>query len=217
MEIKGCKSLPSRLGQFTESIFHEHSIYTLNIPSDIIDQYLPNKLQAFVSTTLTNLVKHYFFYSKPIIYASRSQLSSNVEQLSDLILFKDFLENLLSKNDSALRYNFVITNNCLIFSRIPRMRHVPYHILCKHITLSNRSTNVRFAGELWRDDDGQFLLNNNSGTYRPSDRLIKQAVKVFNHFAPELKFQGTAFRISAQPATKRRIIMKINRKKSSKI
>ncbi|CAF4051724.1 unnamed protein product, partial [Rotaria sordida] len=191
MEIKGYKSLPSRFGQFTQSIFDEYSIYTFNISSDIIERYLPNKLDAFVSRTLINLAKNYFFYSKPIIFASRSQLSSNVEQLSDLISLKDFLEDLLSKNDSTLRYNFVITDNCLIFSRIPRMHHITYHLLCKHITLSNRSTNVRFAGEFWRDDDGQFRLNNNSGTYRPSDRLIRQAVKIFNHFIPELKFQGT--------------------------
>ncbi|CAF1459439.1 unnamed protein product [Rotaria sordida] len=216
MEIKGYKSLPSRFGQFTQSIFDEYSIYTFNISSDIIERYLPNKLDAFVSRTLINLAKNYFFYSKPIIFASRSQLSSNVEQLSDLISLKDFLEDLLSKNDSTLRYNFVITDNCLIFSRIPRMHHITYHLLCKHITLSNRSTNVRFAGEFWRDDDGQFRLNNNSGTYRPSDRLIRQAVKIFNHFIPELKFQGITFRISAQPSTKRRIIIKINRKRPKK-
>ncbi|CAF1544209.1 unnamed protein product, partial [Rotaria sp. Silwood1] len=43
--------------------------------------------------------------------------------------------------------------NSLVFARIPRIRHISYHLLCKHITLSNRSTNVRFAGEFWIDQD----------------------------------------------------------------
>ncbi|CAF2135399.1 unnamed protein product [Rotaria magnacalcarata] len=213
MEIAGYKSLPSHFGQLTESIFDSYSIYTLIIPSDIIDKYLPNKLRAFASHTLKNLAKCYFFYSKPIIYASRSQVSGYTEPLSYSTSLGDLVEDLFSKNNPKLRYNFLVSDNCLIFSRIPRIRHVTYHLLCKHITLSNRSTDVRFAGEFWRDEFNNFQLNNNSGTYRPSDTLIEQAVKLFNHCMPKLKFQGISFQISALPSTRRRVIIKIKRKR----
>ncbi|CAF3644402.1 unnamed protein product [Rotaria sp. Silwood1] len=212
MDIKGFKLLPSHIGKLTEKIFDEYSIYIFNIPSNIIDNYLPNKLHAFVSKTWKNLAKHYFFYSKPIIFASRSQIRNNVESLSNLISLEDFLEDFLSKKDSRLRYNFVITGNSLVFARIPRIRHISYHLLCKHITLSNRSTNVRFAGEFWIDQDDYFKLNNNSGTYQPSDKLIEQAVKLFNNLSPQCLFQGINFRISTQSSTKRRLVIKPKRK-----
>jgi hypothetical protein len=212
MEIEGSKCSPSSFGHFTETIFDEYPIYKFHIPLTIIDNYLPNKLTAFPSVTWTNMAKHHFFYSKPIIFASRSQLSGDTEPLPSTVSLDNLLEELLSKNDSALRYNFVIMGDCLIFARIPRHRHVSYHLLCKHVTLSNRSTDVRFAGELWRDENYYFRLNNNSGTYWPSDLLIEQTVKLFNQLTPSLQFEGISFKTSAQPSTKQRIVLKMRRK-----
>jgi len=204
MKIEGSKSLPSRFGHITESIFDEYPIYKFNLPSTIVDKYLPTKLIAFQSKTWINRTKHHFFYSKPIIFASRCQISKTSEQLSSEISLTDLLKDLLSKTGSTSRYNFVIVGDCLIFARVPRHRHVSYHILCKHITLCNRSTDVRFAGELRCDENNCFQLNNNSGTYRPSNTLIKPTVQLFDQLTPSLQFQGTDFQTNILPSLEHR-------------
>jgi hypothetical protein len=145
MKIEGTKSLPSYFGQLVEDIFDENPLYKFKIPSNIINNYLPNKLPAFTSLKWKNLAKRYSIYSKPSVYTSRLKLSSNVEQLSKSLSLSDVLEELLTENDSSSRYNFVILNDCLIFIRVARLRDFPYYLFCKHITLSNRSTDVRFC------------------------------------------------------------------------
>jgi hypothetical protein len=63
--------------------------------------------------------------------------------------------------------------------------------LTKHVGLAKRSSNVRFAGEMRKNDDGKTLLiNNNSGTYRPDDRMVPQAVAYFQQLFPNLLIRG---------------------------
>jgi hypothetical protein len=121
----------------------------------------------------------------------------------------DVLEELLTENDPTIRYNFVIMDDCLIFARVAHLHHVPYYILGKHISLSNRSRDVRFAGELWYDKDNGFQLNNNSGTYRPSQGLIVKTVDLFNYLTPELQFTGTGFQQNSSLSIKDRIMLRI--------
>jgi hypothetical protein len=208
------KSNPSLFGKLTATIFDEYPIYIYKISSELIKNYLPDKLVAFAETSLTNLAKREFFYSKPIIFASRSQISDQFEELSHSITIEDLLENFLSKTNEIIRYNFVITGNCLILVKIAHVRHFSYHLLCKHITLSNRSDDVRFAGELWRDEKNIFRFNNNSGTYRPLNILIEKVNQVFNQLTPHLQFQGISFEISSRPSFTHRFIFKVKNKKN---
>jgi hypothetical protein len=207
------KSNPSLFGKLTSTIFDEYPIYKCEISSEIINNYLPDKLPPFNSISLKNYTKREFFYSKPIIFASRSQLSDQFEELSYSIKLEDLLEDLLSKTNHIIRYNFVIIGNFLILVQIPHIRHFSYHILCKHITLANRSEDVRFAGEFWRDENKIFRFNNNSGTYRPSNLLIDKAVQIFNELTPRLQFQGISFQINSRPSFKYRFIFKIKNKR----
>ncbi|CAF1213511.1 unnamed protein product [Adineta steineri] len=209
MAIEGSKSLPSSFGHVTEKLFDEYPIYKFNLPSTLVNTYLPLKLKSFSSSTWKNASKRHFFYSKPIIYASRCQISKTTEQLSSQISLTDLLQELFIENNSKIRYNFVITGNYLIFARIPRHYHVTYHILCKHITLANRSIDVRFAGELWKDEQDHFHLNNNSGTYRPQNRLIPQAIQLFDQLTPSLQFKGMHFQKNMQFPVKHRLNNKI--------
>lgn len=207
------KSIPSSFGKLTSTIFDEYPLYKCEISSEIINNYLPDKLVAFAEISTKNFAKQKFFYSKPIIFASRSQLSDQCEELSDSIKLDDLLEELLSKTNEIKRYNFIITGNNLIFVRIAHVRHLSYHILCKHITLSNRSDDVRFAGELWIDQNNIYYLNNNSGTYRPSNNLIDQTIQLFNQLTPRLHFKGISYQINSQPSIQYRFYFKIKNKK----
>ncbi|UJR07460.1 hypothetical protein I4U23_011749 [Adineta vaga] len=197
MEITGNKSIPSSFGNITASVFDQYPIYEFKLSSDIIDEYLPNKLTAFPTKSWTNLSKRHFFYSKPIIYATRCQISKTSEALPSKFSLSDLLNDLLCENNSKIRYNFVIVGDTLIFARVPRHHHVTYHLLCKHISLAKRSTDVRFAGEFWRDEISRFRLNNNSGTYQPSTKLLKTTIQLFNSIT-SLQFKGIHFRKSLQ-------------------
>ncbi|CAF1066160.1 unnamed protein product [Adineta steineri] len=75
-----------------------------------------------------------------------------------------------------------------IFGRIPhRTLKYPYRLLSKHLVLAKRSSNVRFAGEMRKVDNGETLLiNNNSGTYRPDDKMVPDAVAYFQRLFPHL-------------------------------
>ena len=199
MQIEGSKSLPSHFGQLTADIFDAYPVYKFKIPSTIINNYLPDRLADCTLSTWINRAKRYSIYSKPLIYASRLQLSSNVEKLSNSVSLSDVLEELLTESDPTIRYNFVIMDDCLIFTRVAQLHHIPYYILGKHISLSNRSRDVRFAGELWYDKDNGFQLNNNSGTYRLSQDLIGKTVDLFNYLTPELQFTGTGFQQNSLP------------------
>jgi hypothetical protein len=206
------KSTPSSFGKLTSKIFAEYPIYKYEISSELINNYLPNKLNAFESISLINIAKRDFFYSKPILHASYSQINDDYEQLSKTIKLEDILKELLSPTNNITRYNFVITGNQLIFVRIAHLRHFSYHLHCKHITLSNRSNDVRFAGEFWRDENNIFRFNNNSGTYRPSDILIDNTLQLINQLVPNLQFQGISFRSNSRPSFKYRFIYKIKKK-----
>jgi hypothetical protein len=209
IEIQGNQSLSSCFGHVTKTIYHGYPIYKFDLPSTIIDKYLPNKLDAFSSKSWSNRAKHHFFYSRPVIHVSHSQIRGTTEELSSKIGLSDLLEGVLPTNGSISRYNFVILGDCLIFTRVPHRYHASYHILCKHITLSNRSKDVRFAGEFWCDENYCFQLNNNSGTYRPANTLIKPTVELFNQLTPLLKFQGNDFQTNTLPRMKHRSFGKV--------
>lgn len=206
------KSNPSLFGKITSKVFDEYPIYICDISSDLIDNYLPDKLNAFDSLSVKNFAKKEFFYSRPIIFATHSQLSNQFEDLSNEITLENLIENLLlNSNNINRRYNFVIVGNKLIFIEISHAHHVTYHLLCKHISLSNRSNDVRFAGEFWLDDNCSFKLNNNSGTYRPKDNLIEKTILLFNQLTPKLKFQGLSYDASSLPSIKHRIAFKVKK------
>ncbi|CAF3623836.1 unnamed protein product [Rotaria sp. Silwood1] len=183
--------MPSYLGRIIKIAYGEQVIFQLVISSDIINTYLPYVLHAFPTPiTITDRIKRDFIYSKPMIFTSRSQLSGEMQNLSSFVSEADFFEQLLPKQMSMVRCNMVILGDRIILARIPQTYKLPYYLLCKHITLTDHSVDIRFAGEFWRDDDEGFRLNNNSGTYRPSKTLVESTVALFNHLFPFLEVQG---------------------------
>jgi hypothetical protein len=65
--------------------------------------------------------------------------------------------------------------------------------LRKYVGLAKHSFNVRFAGEMRKSNNCEpLLINNNSGTYRPDDKMLPEAVAYFQRLFPQLLMRGIA-------------------------
>lgn len=207
------KSVPSSIGRLTAKIYGEQPMYQFDISSTIINNYLPCSLHSFAAgSSLKKQIQRDFVFSAPVISAVWSQLSDNFEYLYSFVSMSDFFSQLLSNKDSLIRYNFVILNDCFVLTRVPHTHQLSYVLLGKHFTLAAQSTDVRFAGELWRDEQNNFCFNNNSGTYAPPKELINKVMELFNELVPSLQFIGMSFEDSKRPGLKRRLALKLKRK-----
>jgi hypothetical protein len=153
-----------------------------------INDYFPLSLHPVPLPTLTDHIKHKTLCAKPIVWmVRRAQVQGQpVYRLSDK---KELINELLIDH----KYNFVLLGDSrLVFARIPhRAPKYPYRLLSKHVGLAKRSSDVRFAGEMRRSDNGKTLLiNNNSGTYRPDDKLIPVAEDYFQRLFPHILVRG---------------------------
>ncbi|CAF0943859.1 unnamed protein product [Didymodactylos carnosus] len=205
-------SEPSYFGRITQKVWGTHSIIEIVQNKINLDSYLPNSLQAFRIPTLKDKTKKYFFYSKPIIWTSRSQIQEKRHILSDQNVSDIFTYVQTDTTIKSNRYSFVILSDRIIIARVPETYKFTYHILSKHITLSNRSLDVRFAGEIWKDENNKIYINNNSGTYRPPNDLIELATAYLNRIFSNMNIEGRTFDESARPPTLTRCRRKVKRK-----
>ncbi|CAF3729415.1 unnamed protein product [Rotaria socialis] len=207
------KVAPSYLGRIINIVCGELSIFQLNISSHITGTYLPDILPSFPAPlTATDRMKRDFVYSESMTAVSRSQLNREMQNLSPIASEAEFFQQLLPEQTDMARCNIVILGDCIIFARIPQSYKIPYYLLCKHITLADHSTDVRFAGELWHDENANFQLNNNSGTYRPSKILVESAIALFKHLFPFLEVRGLSWEESARPPTFDRFKFKLKQR-----
>jgi hypothetical protein len=153
-----------------------------------INDHFPLCLHPVPLPTLTDHIKHQTLCAKPIIWmVRRAQVQAQpVFRLSDK---KQLIDGILIDQ----KYNFVLLGDGrLVFARIPhRAPKYPYRLLSKHVGLAKGSSDVRFAGEMRRSDNGETLfINNNSGTYRPDDKLIPEAEAYFQRLFPHILVRG---------------------------
>lgn len=192
MEMGHRRSIRTHFEQIIERLFHIYILYELYIPPVLIEHFFPDKLRAHPDTSVKTLAKHYVLYSKPSVVLLRFQILNLIGSLSNSVSFRDLLRDALAETDSNKRLNFVILNDRLICMRIPLFLDTTSYLVSKHIVLANRSKNVRFAEEIWRDGSNFCRLNNSSGTYLPEDSLIGRVVQFFNYLALELVIHGVA-------------------------
>ncbi|CAF3772189.1 unnamed protein product [Adineta steineri] len=171
-------------GRLLKLIWGKSPIWEISQSSIDIDDYLPICLHPVPLPTITDHIKHQTLCAKPIIWmVRRSQVQAHSISRS---INKIRLIDELPINQ---KYNFVLLGNGnLVFGKIPhRTLKYPYRLLSKHVVLAKRSSNVRFAGEMRKTDNGETLLiNNNSGTYRPDDKMVPDAVAYFQRLFPHL-------------------------------
>ena len=176
------------LGRLFRLLWGEMPIWEVRQWSIDIDLYLPLCLHPVPLPTLTDHIKHQTLCAKPIIWlVRRSQVQAHpLYRLADK---DELLKEILVDH----KYNFVLLGDGrLVFARIPHIApKCPYRLLTKHVGLAKRSSNVRFAGELKKADDNEtLLLNNNSGTYRPDDKLVPIAVAYLQRLFPQISIGG---------------------------
>lgn len=172
------------LGRLCRSRLGKNPLLEIRQSSIDINEYLPRRLPTVSQSKLYNYLRHRSFLGKLLIWAIRRtqvqtrpvQPESNGEEL----LFH-------------VKYNFVLLGDGrLIFVRIPsRTKDYPYELLSKHAVLARHSSNVRFAGEMcFLVDKQTILVNNNSGTYQPTDEITPSAVAYLQRVFPHLVIRG---------------------------
>lgn len=175
-------------------MFRECAAYKISIPPAILSHYLPHQQPAYRENTRKNFARRMFFFSKLLAPFTRTPLDDYIDQLDFAVSFPSFLRQVSRERGSTIRYNCVVLNDYAIFIRVPTLRNDSYRMLCKHITISGRAKFARFAGEIWSAGHDHFVVNNNSGTYRPPDQLIDPTIELFKHLAPRSFFQGESYR-----------------------
>ena len=167
----------------------ENPVFQYHISPFIVDSLLPNPLKIVLMGALRNELRINLHF--PLIaHSCRSELRDSPEQPLQFTSLSILLQQLLPRLNPQLQYNFVLLNDRLVFARVPNTRLSLQSLLCKHILLANRSNDVRFAGEMWRDQNDRIVLNNKSGTYQPSTANVQQAVQLLQQLAPRLKIGG---------------------------
>ena len=181
------------------NVLRECAVYKIAIRSSIVDSFLPNRVLAYADNTPLNLARRYYFFSEQAAPLTRSLFDEYIDRLPLSTSFDSFLQILSREFDSTVRYNYVIKDDHVLFIRVPRHLNEVVRPLCKHVTISSRAPFVRYAGEIWSDGRGSFIVNNNSGTYRPSDWSVDRVVQMFKYLSAKNHFQGVNFRFGTLP------------------
>ena len=178
------------------NVYYECPVYKVFVPVEVIDHYLPKRLDGFSANTYENYINRLYFYAEENSMVTRTLFDDYIDGIPFTVSLRHFLQKLSKEKDPMVRYNFVITDNHLIFIRVPHFTDRNFRLRCKHITISSRAPSVRYAGEIWHDEQGNFVINNSSGTYRPADQLVSWVTQLFNYLSPNICFQGITFRDS---------------------
>lgn len=184
-------SEPSKLGTILRLLWGPHTLFEIDLPSETINQALPDTLKAFPDpnpSTVTRLKKH-FLFSQTMVGLIRSQLSHSYMNVGPQGHDR-FFDMIRTHDDNyPNKYNFVLTGDRLIVMKLELGNEKADWVLSKHVLMSNYSSDVRLAGELWKSADGTIHFNNNSGTYKPGSDL-SNALSLFEKLFPGVKIQS---------------------------
>ncbi len=185
-------SEPSFAGAVLTVLWGAHALFQVKPMTVDIDRFLPTRLKEFeaVKTTALSLLKQYLLFAPPVVHFLRSHLMRNnyvVENCPQREIFE-----MLRTDAPGMpnRYNIVITGESIGVVRVQvKYRFVDW-ILSKHVLTSGYSSDVRFAGEMWKGRDGVVYLNNESGTYQPAEDDTQRAVDYLSSIFTEVDFQA---------------------------
>lgn len=185
-------SSDSLTGMALRQLWGPHTLFETRQTRVDINAYLPNTLRAFPQknpSALTRLKKTLLF-SPPVVKAIRGVLSPRMLDIgyrSPVDIY-----NMLRTHSevSPNKYNLVITGSRIIIARTTVQVKAVDWVLTKHVLMSGYDPDVRFSGEVWKDTQGVIRLNNNSGTYQPSQQQLLAAhaymQAVFNTLAVQI-------------------------------
>lgn len=183
-------SEPSFLGAILRTVWGAHSLFQIKVLRTDIDKYLPVKLKEFdlLNLSLLTKIKKNIIFCPLVVNIIRSHLMrsnliiENPTQAEIMEMLRTF------SPEQPVKYNIVITGEAIGIVKLNVKYPFIDWILSKHILTSGYSSDVRFAGELWKGQDSVIYLNNNSGTYRPTNELLAQAVAYLGVTFPNTEF-----------------------------
>lgn len=193
--LKLTVSKPSRFGVLLRWLWGPHSFFTIEQNNNTINDYLPEKLNAYEKKekSFINIVKQYVLFSKPSIKFIRRHLHKT-EEIFENSSEKDLYNMLRTHTENKPhKYNLVITGNKISVIKIDIKYGFVDWILSKHVLLSGYSEDVRYAGEFWKEADGEIYFNNNSGTYSPNSEVIDNTHKYLKEIFPNTKINPIKF------------------------
>ena len=185
-------SKPSSLGRMARCFWGPHSFFEISLPKELIENELPETLEEYKlkeSGFITSLKKNVLF-SKPIVAFVRSHLLFEKETFSDTTEKELFNMLRTDTKNKPHKYNIIITSESVFVIKTNIKYKFVDWILSKHVLLSGYSDDVRYAGEFWKNKEGEILFNNNSGTYQPDVTLIFHAKKILNKLFPNVKIKS---------------------------
>lgn len=179
---------PSRLGMVLRWFWGPHSFFVLKPKDNPINDWLPQPLKAYKAKkkTAVNWLKQHVLFAPPIVALLRHQLvrhNTTAAAISEPVIF-----NMLRTHSDIAphKYNIVVTGHRLVVMKLAVKFKAIDWVLTKHILGAGYSNDVRFAGELWKNVAGEIIVNNNSGTYQPSDEQLTAMIHYLNALFPNI-------------------------------
>jgi hypothetical protein len=170
----------SWFGLYFQRWFGAHRIYRIALNPKVVDAILSEKLVAFehVEASFMKSLKQNWIFNTHVVAWIRSWMALRFDNLGWLSE-EDAVAHLLpTETGEVKRYNFVITGDSVYFCLLNVKNEWVDWVLSKHTVVSGYSDDVRFAGEMFTKDGKTIHINLNSGTYRPTEQQLDNAVEL---------------------------------------
>lgn len=182
---------PSRVAAALGRRYGEHPIFEAVLDPGHLDidgdEFAPihDRLKPYPGKLDTvSKLKRYVLFAKPVVRVIRKQMAADMESLG--VLAGSTLVGMLQADspDDPFMYNVVLTGESFRLSRLENRTDKDVAkanwVLAKHVLLAGYDPDVRYAGEAWAEDtpEGRVMhINNNSGTYKPSEIDTAEAAR----------------------------------------
>lgn len=199
-------SVPSLLGTAISRIWGRHTMYELDLSEnkkDITEAFKEStsqdqensttKLRPFpqAKPNFSTRLKRDFLFSAPVIRFLRRHMMGREDTI--YLHTQDIFKHL--RSTAGERFNYVLLDDKIVIARIQansnqtgKHRKIADWALSKHALLSNRE-DVYCSGEMWYDEEKkQFMMNDDSGTYKPTVDRVKKTADLINRLFDSEKF-----------------------------
>ncbi len=192
-------SVPSCLGKMVASLWGRHTIYDVDLSDkrgDIEEAFsgeFSEKLIPFPQANPSKVtrLKRDVLFSGPMIRFLRRHMTGREDRLQ--VHTKDLFKHL--KATKGARLNYALLDDKIVLAKVhvnegidERVRKTADWALSKHAILAGRK-NVHCSGEMWYDSEKKcFVVNNDSGTYKPSFGRAQVVAELANNIFESAKY-----------------------------
>ncbi|GAB4230974.1 MAG: hypothetical protein Tsb0021_09180 [Chlamydiales bacterium] len=197
-------SVPSYLGNAIARIWGRHTMYEVDLSDkkeEIAQAFEELAAQRNEESTLRPFpqenpslgtrLKRDFFFTRPVIRFLRRNMKGNEDTVH--LQTQDLFNHLKSTDGDHL--NYVLLKDKIVLARVKANgnsneahRKTADWALSKHALLANREE-VYCSGEMWYDKNkDRFMVNDDSGTYKPSLERTQLVARLANTFFDTQRF-----------------------------